>query len=266
MHLAGPRHYTCPMHPEIVRDGPGSCPICGMALEPMTVPADDDVDPELAGHDPPVLGLPASRLPLLVLSMAEMVPGLSFPRLFLTGRGLGLVAVCSWPTPVVLWGGLPFFERGWASIVNRTLNMFTLIALGTGTAYRLQRSRRHCCPASFPTRFATITARSPVYFEPAAVIVTLVLLGQVLELQSPAPDRQRHPGAAGPGPQDGAPVGDDGERRGRAARAGRPATGCGSGPARRSRSTASCRGTSAVDESMITRRADPGRERARATG
>ena len=117
--------YTCPMHPEIVRDGPGSCPICGMALEPMTVSVDDDVDPELDDMSRRFWFCLALSAPLLLLSMAEMVPGLSLPG-FLAGQTLVWIQFAL-AAPVVLWGGLPFFERGWASVVSRNLNMFTLI-------------------------------------------------------------------------------------------------------------------------------------------
>jgi P-type Cu+ transporter len=172
--------YTCPMHPEIVRDGPGSCPICGMALEPTTVSADEDVDPELDDMTRRFWFCVALSIPLLLLSMAEMVPGLSFPE-FLTGRPL-LWIQFALAAPVVLWGGLPFFERGWASIVSRNLNMFTLISLGTGTAF-LFSAVATILPGIFPESFRH-HGSIPVYFEPAAVIVTLVLLGQVLELRA----------------------------------------------------------------------------------
>ena len=118
------------MHPEIVRDGPGSCPICGMALEAMTLGADDD-DLELRDMTRRFWICLALSVPLVLLSMAEMVPGL-IPSNFLTGPGLVWVQLLL-AAPVVLWGGLPFFKRGWQSLVSRNLNMFTLIALGTGT-------------------------------------------------------------------------------------------------------------------------------------
>ena len=173
--------YTCPMHPEIVRDGPGSCPICGMALEPMTVSADEDVDPELDDMSRRFWVCLVLTIPLLVLSMAEMVPGLSFPG-FLTGRSLVWIQFAL-AAPVVLWGGLPFFERGWASVVSRNLNMFTLISLGTGTAFVFSAVAA-LFPGIFPDSFRDHHGTVPVYFEPAAVIVTLVLLGQVLELRA----------------------------------------------------------------------------------
>jgi P-type Cu+ transporter len=172
--------YTCPMHPEIVRDGPGSCPICGMALEPMTVSVDDDVDPELDDMSRRFWFCLALSTPLLILSMAEMVPGLSLPG-FLTGQTLVWIQFAL-AAPVVLWGGLPFFERGWASVVSRNLNMFTLISLGTGTAFVFSAVAA-LFPGIFPDSFRH-HGSVPVYFEPAAVIVTLVLLGQVLELRA----------------------------------------------------------------------------------
>jgi Cu+-exporting ATPase len=180
--------YTCPMHPEIVRDRPGACPICGMALEPLTVSADADVDPELADMSLRFWISLALTVPLLLLSMAEMVPGLIFPR-FLAGRALIWVQLAL-ATPVVAWGGLPFFKRGWASLVNRRLNMFTLIALGTGTAYVFSLVAA-LFPSVFPASFRDHHGEVAVYFEPAAVIVTLVLLGQVLELRA-----RRHTGSA----------------------------------------------------------------------
>jgi P-type Cu+ transporter len=173
--------FTCPMHPEIVRDRPGSCPICGMALEPMTVSADDDVDPELDDMSRRFWFCLFFTTPLLLLSMAEMVPGLSFPAI-LTGRPLVWIQFAL-AAPVVLWGGLRFFERGWASVVSRNLNMFTLISLGTGAAFFFSAVAA-VFPGIFPDSFRDHHGSVPVYFEPAAVIVTLVLLGQVLELRA----------------------------------------------------------------------------------
>jgi P-type Cu+ transporter len=179
-HAAGTT-YTCPMHPEVVSDHPGACPICGMALEPLTVSADADVDPELVDMSRRFWISLALTVPLLLLSMAEMVPGLVLPR-FLAGRALIWVQLVL-ATPVVAWGGLPFFQRGWASLVNRRLNMFTLIALGTGTAY-LFSVVAALLPSVFPASFRDHHGEIAVYFEPAAAIVTLVLVGQVLELRA----------------------------------------------------------------------------------
>jgi Cu+-exporting ATPase len=174
--------YTCPMHPEVVRDHPGSCPICGMALEPVSVPMDSDVDPELADMTRRFWISLALTLPLLLLSMAEMIPALA-PTNVVPGRMLVWIQLAL-ATPVVIWGGLPFFQRGWASLVSGKLNMFTLIALGTGTAYAFSAIAT-LVPGSFPPSFRDPHSRQvAVYFEPAAVIVTLVLLGQVLELRA----------------------------------------------------------------------------------
>ena len=179
---ARPRpEWTCPMHPQIVRDAPGSCPICGMALEPRTVGAVEDPDPELADMTRRFwIGL-VLTLPLLVFVMGDMLPGQPLRHLIL-GR------VSAWlqlalATPVVLWAGWPFFQRGWASVVNRNLNMFTLIALGTGMAY-VYSLFGALAPGLFPASFRTHGGEVGLYFEAAAVITVLVLLGQVLELRA----------------------------------------------------------------------------------
>ena len=171
--------YTCPMHPEIVRPGPGSCPICGMALEPVVAAAGEERNPELEDMRRRFWVSVALALPLLLLSMSEMLPGAPVqhalsPRL-VTWIQLGL------STPVVLWGGWPFFQRGWASLVSRHLNMFTLIAVGVGIAYGYSLVAA-LFPGLFPPSFRGHGGEVAVYFEPAAVITTLVLLGQVLEL------------------------------------------------------------------------------------
>jgi P-type Cu+ transporter len=179
---AGTNTYTCPMHPEIVSDRPGSCPICGMALEPRTLSSeDDDVDPELVDMSRRFWISLVLTIPLLLLSMAEMIPGLGLPS-FLSGRALVWIQLAL-ATPVVVWGGFPFFERGWASLVHRKLNMFTLIALGTGAAYVFSAIAA-LAPAVFPASFRNHQGEVAVYFEPAAAIITLVLLGQILELRA----------------------------------------------------------------------------------
>jgi Cu+-exporting ATPase len=174
--------YVCPMHPEVVRDGPGSCPICGMALEPRTVLPEEAPDPELQSMRRRFrvgLGL---TVPLLALAMSDMIPGQPVQHAV-------PASVLAWAqfvlaTPVVLWGGWPFFARGWASVRNRHLNMFTLIALGTGAAY-LFSVFATLFPAALPHGLRTGHGGSaPLYFEAAAVIVTLVALGQVLELRA----------------------------------------------------------------------------------
>ncbi len=125
--------YTCPMHPEIVRAEPGSCPICGMALEPRTATVEEEENPELVSMTRRFWFSLALTVPVLFLGMSAMIPGQPVHRA-LSMRAMGWIEFVL-ATPVVLWGGWPFFERGWASLVNRSLNMFTLIALGTGTAY-----------------------------------------------------------------------------------------------------------------------------------
>ena len=184
--------YTCPMHPEIVRAEPGSCPICGMALEPRTVTAEED-NPELRNMRRRFWISLALTAPLLAIAMGSML----WPHFFMGGivveRGDHAVitpwsSILPWlelllSTPVVLWGGWPFFQRGWASLVNRSTNMFTLIAMGTGVAY-LFSVVATLFPQIFPASFRTISGRPDVYFEAAAAIVTLVLLGQVLELRA----------------------------------------------------------------------------------
>ncbi len=174
--------YTCPMHPQIVRDGPGTCPICGMALEPRTIAGAHHVedDSELRSMTMRFWTGVALSVPLLILSMGSMWEGSplhSVPASILNWIQLALA------TPVVLWGGWPFFQRGWNSIVNRYLNMFTLIALGTGTAY-LYSLVATVAPNLFPATFRGHGGSVEVYFETSAVIVTLVLLGQVLELRA----------------------------------------------------------------------------------
>ncbi len=170
--------WTCPMHPQVQRAGPGSCPICGMALEPMTPAGGDTANPELRDMTRRFWVCVGLSVPLVALAMAEDFanPGLIAPR---AAVWVQLVLA----TPVVLWGGWPFFERGWRSIVRRRLNMFTLIALGTGVAY-VYSLIAALMPGIFPPSFRGPEGQVPLYFEAAAVIVTLVLLGQVLELRA----------------------------------------------------------------------------------
>src|SRR6516164_2077333 len=172
---AGESRWTCPMHPQIVRQDPGSCPICGMALEPMLPAEGEAANPELRDMTRRFWVGVALSLPLIVLAMAANFVGLA-PR---TAVWLELILA----TPAVLWCGWPFFERGWLSILSRRLNMFTLIALGTGVAYTYSLVAA-LAPGIFPPSFRTAEGGVPVYFEAAAVIVTLVLLGQVLELRA----------------------------------------------------------------------------------
>ncbi|HET7218616.1 MAG TPA: heavy metal translocating P-type ATPase [Vicinamibacterales bacterium] len=171
--------WTCPMHPEIVRSEPGSCPICGMALEPRTVTLDEK-NPELEDMTRRFQWSAAISAPILALMISEFLPGQPLQRLVPHGW-LNWIELAL-ATPVVLWGGWPFFVRGWASIVNRHLNMFTLIALGVGAAYSYSVAAT-LAPGFFPESFRMM-GEVAVYFEPAAVIVVLVLLGQVLELRA----------------------------------------------------------------------------------
>ena len=180
--------YTCPMHPEIEQLGPGTCPICGMALEPKNLTVlDDGPNPELVDFTRRFkLGVLLS-VPLLVLSMGPLV-GLSLEG-WITPR-ISVLLELALATPVVLWSGWPFFQRGWASVVSKNLNMFTLIAIGTGAAYSYSILAA-LVPGIFPDAFREESGRVAVYFEAAAVIIVLILLGQVLELRA----RERTGGA-----------------------------------------------------------------------
>ena len=172
--------YTCPMHPEIVRPGPGSCPICGMALEPRTVTVEEE-NPELRDMTRRFWISLALTAPLLAIAMGSMF----WPHAFMWAPWSSILPwlELALATPVVLWGGWPFFERGWASVVNRSTNMFTLIAIGTGVAYAYSVVAT-LFPQIFPASFRSMGDRPDVYFEASAAIVTLVLLGQVLELRA----------------------------------------------------------------------------------
>jgi len=171
--------YTCPMHPEIVRDQPGNCPICGMALEPRTVSAVEEENAELIDMRRRFWASAALSVPILISAMGESIPGLNA---IASPRARTLIEAIL-ATPVVFWGGWPFFVRAWQSLVNRSLNMFTLIGLGVGVAY-IYSVVAALFPGIFPHSFTDHSGRVSVYFEAAAVIVTLVLLGQVLELRA----------------------------------------------------------------------------------
>jgi Cu+-exporting ATPase len=173
--------YTCPMHPQIVRGGPGSCPICGMALEPRVVTLEQEENPELGDMRRRFWASVILTAPVVLMSMGEMMAGLPAAHNFAGPAAVWIQFLLA--TPVVLWGGRPFFERAWASIVHRSPNMFTLIAMGTGTAY-LYSVAATIFPSMFPDSFRGLGGEVAVYFEPAAVITTLVLLGQVLELRA----------------------------------------------------------------------------------
>jgi Cu+-exporting ATPase len=173
--------YTCPMHPEIVRDEPGDCPLCGMALEPTTVILDEAPNPELIDMTRRFWVSLVLSLPVFVIAMADLIPGRPLDGLASEGTWGWVQLVIA--SPVILWGGKPFFERGWTSLVTRNLNMFTLIAIGTGVAY-LYSLVATLVPGIFPDAFRGADGSVAVYFEAAAVIITLVLLGQVLELKA----------------------------------------------------------------------------------
>ncbi|MDO8793116.1 MAG: heavy metal translocating P-type ATPase [Vicinamibacterales bacterium] len=178
---AGPVHqWTCPMHPEVIRDRPGACPICGMALEPRTVTLDEQ-NPELDDMTRRFRWSLGLTVPILGFMISDVLPGQ--PLQHALGPAGMVWSQLVLATPVVLWGGWPFFTRGWASLVNRHLNMFTLIALGVGAAYAFSVVAA-LAPGLFPASFKAHGDQVGVYFEPAAVIVVLVLLGQVLELRA----------------------------------------------------------------------------------
>jgi P-type Cu+ transporter len=169
--------YTCPMHPQIIQIGPGTCPICGMALEPMDIVAETQPDPEYESMRKRFWVSAALSLPLLILSMFGELLGLHWQS------GTRNAVEFLLATPVVLWGGWPFFQRFWNSLLNRSPNMFTLIGLGTGAAYFYSVAAT-LDPQFFPASFRDMHGGVAVYFEAAAVITTLVLLGQVLELRA----------------------------------------------------------------------------------
>jgi len=170
--------YVCPMHPEVVRDEPGTCPKCGMALEPRTVTLEEQANPEYVDMKRRFWISVALTVPLMALEMAHMISGHS-----MLSRGAANWIQLALATPVVVYCGWPFFQRGWASIVNRSPNMFTLIAIGTGAAY-VYSAIATVAPGIFPASFRGAAGTVDVYFEAAAGITALVLLGQVLELRA----------------------------------------------------------------------------------
>jgi Cu+-exporting ATPase len=172
--------WSCPMHPEIRRAGPGACPICGMALEPVLPAADEPANPELADFTRRLIVSAALAVPLLLIAMGgDMAGWHALPPRWAPWVQLVLAA------PIVLWGGLPFFARGWASLKSGRYNMFTLIGLGVGAAF-LYSLAATVAPGLFPPAIRTHGGMVPVYYEAAGVVVTLVLLGQVLELRARA--------------------------------------------------------------------------------
>jgi len=173
--------WTCPMHPEVVQDTPGDCPKCGMALEPRTVIVEEGENPELLDMKRRFWVALTLSVPVMVSAMGMHIPGRPLERIMSGGMwGWFELALC---TPVVLWVGWPFFQRFWSSLVHRSLNMFTLIGLGVGVAY-LYSVVAKLFPQIFPDSFRSGTGEVAVYFEAAAMITTLVLLGQVLELKA----------------------------------------------------------------------------------
>ena len=175
--------FICPMHPEIEAQEPGDCPICGMALEPSTVQLDAPPDPELVSMRRRLWLGGVLALPLLFIAMSEMIPGEPLQQIASVRLWTWIQLVLA--APVVVWGGWPFFERGWRSVTSGNLNMFTLIALGTGVAF-IYSLVATAVPHIFPAAFRSATGDVPVYFEAAGVIIVLVILGQVMELNARA--------------------------------------------------------------------------------
>jgi Cu+-exporting ATPase len=202
--------YTCPMHPEIVQDGPGFCPICGMALEPRTVGVQEERNEELEHMTRRFRIGVILTTPLLLLAMSDLIPGQPLQHA-VSIRLLTLVQLAL-ATPVVLWGGWPFFQRGWSSIINRSLNMFTLIAVGTGVAYWYSVVATFF-PDIFPDSFRGHGDVVAVYYEVSAVIVVLVLLGQVLELKARSQTSSAIKALLGLAPKTARLIRDDGQEQ-----------------------------------------------------
>ena len=173
--------FVCPMHPQIVRDAPGSCPLCGMALEPRTATLEEAANPELVDMTRRLLGAVGPAAIVLLLGMSDLLPGQALAHVA-SGRAIQWIELCL-ATPVVLWAGWPFFQRGAASIAHRSPNMFTLIAIGSGAAY-VYSVVATVAPGLFPASLRDMNGTTGVYFEAAAVITVFVLLGQVLELRA----------------------------------------------------------------------------------
>jgi Cu+-exporting ATPase len=173
--------WVCPMHPEVVQDKRGECPKCGMALEPRTVTVEEEENPELADMKRRFWTALALSVPVIVIAMSDLIPGRPLERIVST-QTMGWIEM-AFATPVVFWAGRPFFQRFWTSLVHRSLNMFTLIGLGVGVAYTYSIAAK-LFPQIFPASFRSETGEVAVYFEAAAIITTLVLLGQVLELKA----------------------------------------------------------------------------------
>ena len=175
--------WTCPMHPEIIRDAPGNCPICGMALEPRIVSAEEESSPELVDMTRRLWVAAALTAPLLAIAMAEYVPSLSAALSSILSMRTRTFVELALATPVCLWAAWPFYVRAVQSVIHRSLNMFTLIGLGVSVAYVYSLVAAFF-PGIFPASFRGESGEVAVYFEAAGVIVTLILLGQVLELRA----------------------------------------------------------------------------------
>jgi Cu+-exporting ATPase len=199
--------YTCPMHPQVRKMGPGSCPICGMALEPVDVTQAEEDNSELIDMQRRLWVCLALTIPVFVVAMGEMVAAEQFAHWLPGGASAWLQLALA--TPVVLWGGWPFFVRGWTSLVTRQLNMFTLIALGVGVAY-LESIVATLAPDVFPESFRGHGGQVGTYFESAAVIITLVLFGQVLELRARSQTSSAIRGLLGLAPRSARHLSDDG--------------------------------------------------------
>jgi Cu+-exporting ATPase len=202
--------YVCPMHPQIVRPEPGSCPICGMALEPRVVTAEEKENPELTSMTRRFWASVALSAPILLAAMGAYLPGAPLEKL-ISVRALTWVELIL-ATPVVLWGGWPFFVRGWQSIINRSLNMFTLIGLGVTVAY-VYSVVAALAPGIFPPSFRDASGQVGVYFEAAAVITALVLLGQVMELRARSRTGAAIRALLGLAPKTARLVGEDGSEK-----------------------------------------------------
>jgi Cu+-exporting ATPase len=235
------------MHPEIRRDAPGACPICGMALEPLEPTLEDGPNPELAAMTRRLWICAVLSAPLLVLTMGAELTG--WEPLPMRASGWAQLVLGS---VVVAWGAAPFFARGWQSLRHRSLNMFTLVSIGVGAAW-LYSLAATLAPGLFPPAARTMGGMAPVYFEAAAVITTLVLLGQVLELRARSAHRPGDPRAAGAGPEDRAAGRRGRIGGGRAARARRGRRHLARPPGREGAGRrVVIEGRSSVDEAMIS--------------
>ena len=242
--------YVCPMDPEVVQDKPGACPKCGMALEPRTVTAEEEENPELTEMKRRFWISLILTVPVLFLAMSDYIPGQPIQHA-MSGRLMAWIEFVL-ATPVVLWGGWPFFVRGWRSLVNRSLNMFTLISVGTGTAY-LYSVVATLFPGIFPTSFRGEGGQVAVYFEAAAVITTLVLLGQVLELRARSQTSSAIKALLGLAPKTARLLCDDGTEEDIPLEAVQPGNMLRVRPGEKIPVDGSVlEGTSSVDESMVT--------------